>query len=425
MLNDKENKEYYCEGFHNSLTLLSDNSIVLTGETPSILKDDIVNGIDFTEITKCSNLNNDFLFIYGDKLTLCKSDDFNLTVKYKQFDSNIIDILKLSSTHKYIIVSKNNKEFCFSISKYPLFKQNWPISFKTTKQFIGFSSVNLFSYIFVVIIIENQINLFEYSGKALTLKNKYKLQKLPIQITTFREYFLIGFEDEIKLYEIDYISHSEIKMNEVTSFLTQGSTSYISANNSFVFVCDAIQSIVLYKFDEKNLCFNEIARNCNDYGYSFCATLNDNIFASDYFGNLYCMKPSHSRNIDSYNINIYSSYSFKQSITFITSFSNNKILLSSQSGQYFEIVEFYPSTQLKTLYKEIESNVKSLGLFSSPDFRVVTKLFHPIKSENMFNLDLFQFFLDLSPDAKNRICSLSHISPTEADEMCRCTISHL
>lgn len=421
ILNDNEVEQYQCEGIHNSITSVSDNSIILTGEQPVIIKDGVINGLDFTKITKCSNSDNKYLFICGDILTLCESNGFSLTAKYGNFDSNVIDILKLPEINKYIIASQDHNEISFSISKHPLFKQNHILSYKTTKKFVGFSAIDIFSYIFIVTIIENQFNLYELYEEKLTFKKSIKLHKPPIQITNFLKYLLIGFEDEVKLYEIEYISNSEININEVTSILTQGSTSSISTNNSFIIVSDSLQSIVLYSFDENNQIFNEIARNCNDYGFSHCKILNDNIFGSDYFGNLYYMKMSHSRNIDSFDINIYSSYSFGQDITFITSFSKeDNILIGTQNGQYFEIHEFYPSAQLKLLYKEIESTVKSLGLFNSFDFRHVTKRFHPIKSDNMFNLDLFQYYLGLSNEDKTRICRSINISCDDAEKMCKC-----
>ena len=93
-----------------------------------------------------------------------------------------------------------------------------------------------------------------------------QLEKVPFQITSFNSKFIVAFTEEFQLFELDFVSHSNIMLKNITKMLTQGSTSCISNDDEFVAVCDELQSLVLYYYDDTSNKFSEHARNCIDFG---------------------------------------------------------------------------------------------------------------------------------------------------------------
>ena len=340
---------------------------------------------------------------------------YAMTVHEDKSMNNVVDTIKIVSNPNeednrlnFIVATRDGENFSLSVVEHPLSTIHPAITKREYIPYVGMTSIVCKNMKFVAIIFGSNLTLFEVSDELLQERSNLDLGKVPFQITSFNSKFIVAFTEEFQLFELDFVSHSDIRLKKLTTMLTQGSTSYISNDDEFVAVCDELQSLVLYAYEDDALNkFSEHARNCMDFGLSICKVSGEDFFCADHNGNFFQMQISESKNIESSDLDILSCCALGEAVSAMLVFGSpkkesednqTKVLIGTKSSQYIEVINFRPTDEFLALYFEIEKSVQSLGRLTSRSNRTVLIENFMLPCPVMFNFDLIKFFLELDEE---------------------------
>lgn len=456
----------HCNGMHYTIIPFGDgttNDVIVAGERPVLIQNLTVKEIEYSGFKGGACSEDKIVLIHDDSISFCHPSGYAMTVHEDKSSVNVIDTIQIVNNSKenesrlnFIVASQDEKGYSLSVVEHPLSTIHPTITKPNDKPYIGMSSISCNGMKFVAVIFGDHLILYEVSDELLLERSNLQLEKVPFQITSFNSKFIVAFTEEFQLFELDFVSHSNIMLKNITKMLTQGSTSCISNDDEFVAVCDELQSLVLYYYDDTSNKFSEHARNCIDFGLSICRVSIDDYFSVDHAGNFFQMQISESKNIESSDLEICSCYALGESATAMLVFGENesdekptkeseekqtkeseekptkdsdekplkvqedkqtKVLIGTQSAQYIEVISFKPSDEFVALYNEIERNVQSLGRLSSFSHRAVLVDNFMLPCPTMYNFDLIKMFLELETEQQNIIVEAAKLPLEQAIEI--------
>ena len=435
------NFRFHCDGMHYSLIQmdqLNSNDIIISGERPVLIQNMIVKGIESSEFSKGAFSNNRLALVDDEILNLCFVTGYSMTVHEDKSPNNIIDVISIAhqqkdentlSSSNFVVAYREDDNILFSVVEHPLSTLRPTLTKPGAKAYVGMASISFKSKRFVAIIIGSHLILYEVSDELLQERSNLDIGKIPFQISSYGSKFVVAFTDEFQLYEPDVVSHSDIRLKKITNMSTQGSTAWISNDDEFVAVCDELQSLVLYGYDEKISKFSENARSCIDFGLTKCLISVDDYFCVDHSGNFFQMQIGDTKNVESSDLDILSCCALGEPVSAMITFQNprkesdessTKILIGTHSSQYIEVVKFDkdPPHEFKILYEEIEKSVYSLGKLSSRGHRTVLIGDFILNCPVMYNFDLIKIFLELDPANQEAIANNIGMSVEAATQIC-------
>ncbi|OHT10955.1 hypothetical protein TRFO_19527 [Tritrichomonas foetus] len=437
LCDESVNIRIHCDGLHYSIIPYDGNDVIISGENPILIQNLMLKGFKFPYFLKGSHSNNKFALADDSKLTICLGKGFSMTVhEDRSFENNIIDTIQIANPNKdesvrgpnFVVATRKGKSLSLYVAEHPLSNLTHVITKEEVEPYIGMASIYFNSMKFVAIIFGQHLILFELCDDNLQERSKLDLSKVPFQISAFGSKFIVAFTDEFQLYEPDVVSHSDIRLKKLTNMLTQGSTSCLSNDDEFVAVCDELQSLVLYAYDDSSNKFCENARNCIDFGLSMCRVSVDDYFCVDHCGNFFQMQIGETKNIESSDLDILSCYALGDCISSMIVFQTpkkdseeetaTKLLIGKQNSQYLEVVKFDPPEQFKLLYTEMEKEFQSLGRLSSRGHRTVLFDNYLPQCPTMYNFDLLKMYLELDENSQQIIATHSLMNVQTAKQIC-------
>jgi hypothetical protein len=411
-------KEVRCDGLHLGLFECDNGSFVICGEQPVIFQDGVIKGFEHKPFSSGCNNGSNFALVAGDELCLCSADHFSMSVHDSRCPLNIIDGLQIGS--KFVMAVSEENAIWIGISDHPLdacvrVDGVW-------NEYTGMATIEHNGKRFLAVLFGRTLVLFEFSDGLLQVRSSTLLDNLPISITAFEERFIVGFPRRFSLFETDLVSLNDIRLRKVSDMVSQGSTRAIQCDDEVVAVCDSLQSLVLYTFDDGKNKFNEIARNCMDLRLELCACDNDFFFCIDGRGRLFQMAISETHNMDSADLMIVANCNLGGQAT-VMGLTGSRVLIGMQSGEFLEVFQFLSEMPRKrelfeSLYRQIEKDVQTIGKFNSRMHRVVMIGRFVMKTEVMFDLSLLSIFLKLDEGSQGTICAKAGVDIGEARSIC-------
>lgn len=421
--------DYFCEGNLNSIINLSNDDILLTGEKPVIISNGSIKSVGNKEFTKAaiSISENMIAYIKSDKFFLGILSQPKFSISDLITDKVILNSVKIENEKLYVNEISNGDNSYLELNEYPLSKSIAISQPKPYKSYTGFSLIKINGKLYSAVINDENLSLFEIIDNNFIERSSINLKKIPIDIITFNQMFLLCFKNEIQLYQLEHISATNISLTKISSFNTQGSSSSISSDEPIIAVSDSLRSIILYEYDERLFNFAEIARCCYNFGFSKCKIFGDDIFCFDNFNNLYDMQIGDTKNIESTDLKIISTYSFKKKILSIEVMKDkSSYIFGSEDNEYFQIVHLTDiDNDFQNFYNTIQRKLKTIGNFSSFTNGVVLYNDCIIPSQTIINIDLLVNFMKLSQESQLIICSEANISNDYAQTICTQMISLL
>lgn len=427
----------HCNGMHYSIIPFGDgstNDVIVAGERPVLIQNLVVKEIEYAGFKGGACRTDKIVLIHDDSISFCYPSGYAMTVHEDKSTIDVVDTIQIMSNAKesdnrlnFIVASREGENLSLSVVEHPLSTIHPTFTIKEEEPYIGMASIVCNNMKFVAVIFGTLLILFEVSDELLQERSKLQLGKIPFQITSFNSKFIVAFTEEFQLFELDFVSHSDIKLKKITNMPTQGSTSCISNDDEFVAVCDELQSLVLYAYDDVTNKFSEHARNCFDFGLSICRVSVDDYFCVDHSGNFFQMQISESRNIESSDLDILSCCALGEGASAMLVFcspkketedNQTKVLIGTHSSQYIEVISFKPTDQFISLYNEIEKEFQSLGRFSSRSHRsVIVQDNFMLPCPIMYNFDLIKMFLEIDDKLQAIIAEGAKMTVEEAQEL--------
>lgn len=422
LIDFSEYKVFYCSGYHSSLILCGYNDVMIGGEIPYYIKDEIIHGINNIEFTV-----GDYNFPYcvcikGDELQLCTISSFEMSVHQERLTLDIVDIAKIPQSELYIIAYKNSSDFLkigtadhpkAQISTLQIYHESYQIN-----QYVAMTSILTHGKYFIALALKTSVILFELNGKTLEHRSNTELKYQPFGVMAYEDKLIIGFQSEFILYDFNFISLSNIQLSRITITPTQGASCCMAyrTHNSLVAVGDELESLMIYRFIEDK--FVEIAKSSYSYGISQCLFIDDFCIITDQTGILYQIEKCNAKNGNG-ELKFIGCYNIGHTVsTMISLEKSNKIIIGSYDGQYTEVISYEPNEQFNRLYQKISKVIGSLGDLTSNDFHAASIHGYYSRYALFNNFDLLTKFLLLDQRIQSGLATEIGMTLEEAQSLC-------
>ena len=425
--NECEVHSLHCEGIHSSLVQLGGERVIVCGDDPVLLDGPALKGIEFDEFTHAASFEDLFVFSSHDKLFVCTSMGFGLSVREESLACDILDVEPMQDSNKFAITLRSENLIVVGMSDNPLATSLHPsiIFDDSYGVYVGITScLNDATYL-ISIVFSKALLLYDFSDNTLQKRSELPFSSSPFCVLPFRQGFLVGFRTVFHLYQPDFVSRSDIRLKKITEMLTQGSSSYIDTDESIVAVADQLQSLVLYEYNEDTCKFTEAARHCADLGLSCCKMRGDDYFCADNNGRFFRLVIGETRNLESCDLVIAGCCTIGQVVRSIGVLSSKdcKLILGTELGQYIEVITFQHPRSLAVLYDQLSQQAQSLGNFHLRSYRTVV-LSHAIPHVPiLYDLDLLHAFLRLDARLQEMVSTKAGLTAQAARQICLDTIS--
>ena len=421
LADESEVHSLHCEGLHYSIVPIDDEKVIVTGEKPVLIDGAVLKGCDFDSFTCGTVTGNSMALLSDEKLYLCTSRGFSMSVHEEVLQNNIVDAAYIEEENKFIVVSESKGRMSLSISSHPLTSLSSSVTDLDPSYgaYVGIAAVCKDDMKLVVIVLGKNLLVYQLSDNLLHKRSELAVHAVPFCIHSFCEGIIVGYRTSFHFYAPDVVSRSDVRLKKVTEVLTQGSSSFISCDESIVAVADELQSLVLYEYDDTTCKFTEHARNCVDLGLISCCMRGDDYFCADSKGNFFRMVIGETKNVESCDLIIVGCCHIGEPVRSMCVFAGEEVrlLLATELGQYIEVIGFDPEPPLHALYQQLEWQLQSIGKFNARIYRAV-KLGQFIPPSPVFyDIGVLRLFMSLDKPTQATICSKSGV---DVDTACQC-----
>lgn len=419
---ETETHSLHCEGLHYSMFLFDDEKVIVTGEKPVLLDGTVVKGCDFPSFTCGTIMDSSMALLSEDKLSLCTSNGFGMSVRQESLTTHIIDAKPITDTTKFVVVFESQGTISLAIADHPLTSICRSVIDIDSSYgaFIGLASICKENMKLVVVVFGKNLVVYEVSDDVLQKRSELAVAAIPFCIESFGDGFVVGYRSSFHFYEPEIVSRSDVRVKKVTEVLTQGSSSFINCDESLVAVADELQSLVLYEYDETTCKFTEIARNCLDLGLACCCMRGDDYFCADKAGNFFRLVIGETRNLESCDLVIVGCCHIGQTVRSMVTFSGDdlKLLLGTEFGQYVEVVTFEHDKSFEALYGQLEVQLQSIGKFNAKMYRSVKLGQFLPPARVLYDVGVLILFMHLDEHVQESLCGKVGLELETAKELC-------
>ncbi|EAY19924.1 hypothetical protein TVAG_130320 [Trichomonas vaginalis G3] len=363
---DKE--ELHCEGLHTTLSVVDNNSIFISGEYPTIVKDNYLFSLDCAAKVSVDAIDNTILFCDNEKLSCGTLYSPRFKVSPRKTMSHVYNASQLPNG-QFLLVYEHEGSHYATLAASPLDTpdQNNQGSIQLNGPCNYIVGITQKDRNIVCLAVNQTIVLCEIVDGQLEHRSIQKLESKPLRLLEFQGYLLVLKQEAVDLFNIICSSLTDVKLQQRISHFTLGNSTSVCVMDDYMAIGDALESVVLYKFNSKKEppLFEEIGRNCDILSItalSFFGDTENELIASDNRGAIFSLAFSGTKNYISQEIYIKRSFSIGTNVTsLVPDVLGNYLYTTSESGKHYILAKIQNDEMFGVLDQISRKFIRSTG----------------------------------------------------------------
>lgn len=422
----------HCNGSHTKFSHTT-KGILVSGDTPFILKRDRVIGFEIDNFFSGSIFNDHFCYIrnqtlYFNSISVSKMSSYSVRLEFDAIIS--ISLFRDKGIYLMIILCRDTEN---SIPCQYLCLSNHPLEFPYYRKPFDHTHNNVVKMtatieindrMFAAVVVGKGLVLFEAYVDYLDQRFRVDLQNEIIFVAEYKSYLLVVTPKEIIFYRVVCFSYSSVSLEQAEVIRTLGSTSCIAISEYGIAVGDELESIVVYELDidRDRVKYTEILRNVDSIGITSLGWIEDTVIAGDTDGCLHTFDfVPECKNIYGSDLKLTKTFNLNSVITTMCDIGNEmRVILGSESGALFALSEIdlqVDPDEFKLLNETLENNFVSIGELTPMHFRSFIKDGFILPC-GLYDFSLFLLYINLSRELKETLASMCRMTVDRAEQIC-------